>query len=1035
MLTGGERTVVLTVNGSGIFRDVVNSQGQTVSAASGNITASIGDFLSVSMARARLSVSAVGGVSFTRQFYAPPPVPPYDVGGGTSVAAELTVILQQFVTFLPQGAWVRERIKPGGGHSIKIDWTSSGDSGSTTIPIVIALGINLSYADYIGACSASASALSSGASASCRVNIAAFQCAWNSLSRSYSPSFSYGAGSSSASASGGTLQADAQATDNGPTSRPDPETYISANVRAAPRMDVAVDVVPHLFDRPYGGQYKIATVSQSLNQGESGAPSRVAPLWGPFAGAASFVDSNIGGLVRIGFSDSSAHFAGNRVTEVAWRFVSPETTFSYAPLSHDDHPTGDFIAIRGDRSQALRIIHDGNWQIEDGSTLTPTGGEWTVLGGPGSISLGPSGGIVLTNTGSSPAYFRRGWAIYAGTDVDPILTAGAALETNAFRFLRINATSTANTTLTVLLPGYYSSSGSIVPPLEGERYDPGGAVRMSKRWVLDIAATAPQPESPPEDGAVDVNPDDAIEREAEGMSASIALAPTQTSPTALLDLCNPEMWPLSDAQKAGVRHIDTPYLPNPPGSGNAGNPPEGLLLADYRLLGFGYVPGNHSVFEWGSGAHNFGGVPRWSRMVFRVEPGQSVTINSMTLLRPELRVDVGENFISILGDGKWIGRAFLRSAGGISSVEGVRASIDAMQGLSCTTTLNASTSAGDLDPPESEESRLTPTAHLLYWGGQQTNLNIGQDAQSSIGVDFPLRGAVAWHPGARFGAVGDHYGSTMHTTLRPRFGGAFGGIVLRSPHLIGTGTVLVSGLSGRIADALGRWGWSDPPVSRLEKRAISWAGWTQEPIFAGGNNRGMRRWTAFKDDAAPDGSDTIGMATSPSGRVVVGYRDASGQLVLEWKNGSDWDSVSTGLSIGPGLSLAICGGEPGHRLIVFYQLTGGGVETRSSVDEGRNWSVATTISSAATAATPALWVGATGLEYHWWVEGGAIKQQVRDAKGISIPTRTILGSGASGTGLGGVEVEATGLLIVSYIAAGGGGLVKITSSDGGLTWV
>jgi len=106
------------------------------------------------------------------------------------------------------------------------------------------------------------------------------------------------------------------------------------------------------------------------------------------------------------------------------------------------------------------------------------------------------------------------------------------------------------------------------------------------------------------------------------------------------------------------------------------------------------------------------------------------------------------------------------------------------------------------------------------------------------------------------------------------------------------------------------------------------------------------------------------------------------------------------------------------------------VKAVESTDEGRTWGTAMTIGSGA---SPAVWVGATGLRFFAWVDGSAIKLRVRHASGDAIATATIVASGAASSGLGGCEGEATGEQVLSYVTTGGA-VETLKSTDGGVTW-
>lgn len=177
----------------------------------------------------------------------------------------------------------------------------------------------------------------------------------------------------------------------------------------------------------------------------------------------------------------------------------------------------------------------------------------------------------------------------------------------------------------------------------------------------------------------------------------------------------------------------------------------------------------------------------------------------------------------------------------------------------------------------------------------------------------------------------------------------------------------------------------------------------------------------------------IAMACSATQRVCRAWRAGGGVLGLEYRTiGSPdaWTAVTTSLSVGHSGDLEYDKTSETQRLIVVYEVPGGGIETRYTDDEGGTWSVATTISADGKA--PACAVSPTGVRYFAWVASNQAKVKGLDSQNNVVLSTTVAVS--SGVNSGGVALEHDGEVLLLTYRTTGGAISTVISADGGLTW-
>jgi hypothetical protein len=336
----------------------------------------------------------------------------------------------------------------------------------------------------------------------------------------------------------------------------------------------------------------------------------------------------------------------------------------------------------------------------------------------------------------------------------------------------------------------------------------------------------------------------------------------------------------------------------------------------------------------------------------------------------------------------------------------------------------------ELDPSNAEETR-NQRADVLYWGNIVTNLN------TSGAIQFPLTGAISWHPGARLGAVGSHYDTTMYSTMRVRFGGSFGGLVLREPHALGDGAVSVAGDASYAVDALGRWaaGSSRSRLPTAGTHIITWDGWSQLALYPRDTgSRGDRRWTSFKGAELFLPYSQLSAHTSASGQTAwAGVR--GGEILTGWAVDfatATWEERATGFS-GTRPHLRFDRSDASGRVYLLFE-SAGTVKLSWSDDGGRSWASAMSI-WASGAGHPAGDVSGGGflLAAARIAASGAIQVKAIDRLGNTLFTATALASGAASDSIP-VTWDYTAQRWYLLYLDSAGAIQRLESADDARTW-
>jgi hypothetical protein len=972
-LTGSERTVSLTIT---IDADLRSSSAGFSPGLTGTFTGYVGNrmvsgvpapLFSATITGGTCSVSTpvgAGGASLASIL----PAPPYDVSVTANITATLTLVLQQ----IQDGPIMLERVKPGSHHNITYDFTTLGNTDSGVVILnESSTTRHLAFLDYAGYADILHTCRETNGNASVNVDLSDFACDYSAISNTRSTT----------DASGGTATHTCTVTATDITSSTAGTCGVGQSVTGrviglcTPKVPFYADIEPSFFDVTYGGTYKVllsyTNVSGIAISG--GGPARSAELFGPLSGVTG-ISASPGGLSRMALGPGAAtiYSTGDRASGPAsWAIVSASTTSTASPIAHPDHPDGDVLGVRYDQSDGLLITHDGARNIEDGSTITPSGGEWVSVSGGGAVTL--SSGIRLA-AGGSTSVFRRGWAVWSFGSI----VSGAILDTRVHRFVTLRMTATSAFTVWVHLPGATTAIYG-----QGEGDDPGSSQGPlgGKRWRVDVTS-----------GTNDYQ----------------------------IDLCNPDYWPLG----APEEHIDPPYEAAT-GTNGAG-PPEGLGFADY--------PSYRGSPTWQSDRGNFSGVAAWSRMVFIVPASKVVTVNLISLDAPgEICVDAGYGSIALFVDG--MHAIDFSSASGVP-VSTVRANIDAVPGLTCTTSLtNGAGSAPAAYSLRSDwEQWRGQSSDWFYYGRVVTNLN--RRHASSVGLEWPRIDAyLSWHPGGNCVDTGSAYGPTIYLTIRARFGGSFGGLVFREPHAMGDGSVSVAGDGSYAVDGLGRWGYGST-LPRLEvngTHVISWDGWNQQAIKAGAGGRGIRRWTSFKGVALYVPYGALSADTNAHGKTAYAAV-RGGEIVTGWSvdwQTMTWEDKPTGIT-GTRPCLRFDTRHEKQRCYLLYE-AGGAILLRYSDDEGGTWSVSTTV-WASGQTRPAGDVGDTS----WLLavsrtSGGAIEVKGVDRGGNVLFTATAVASGVADDSTPLTWDASAQRWYLLYLTAGGA-VQRVESADQGKTW-
>ncbi|MGC4044866.1 MAG: hypothetical protein QM758_13820 [Armatimonas sp.] len=812
VLTGAERTVELECEVIAPFTRSDNGSTQTEFVSSGY--AKCGQKLSGVVEAPLLRVQSSGQTSAVSTFLGGNagvtatgtiPSPPYSIGGAARAWAKLSLVLEQYQR--TDSGYVGERVKPGAYHTLEYE-LSAWDGSTSNNTVTLTQGSTVRLIEFLDQCQQANSIISSSTNTSNTV-VATAQGPWDTDFQPYNQTVTQSSGSQSS-----TVTADIF--DNGTAQVEIAGNYQGNGLATGhPILKYTATIEPHFWNIPYDGSYKVLSAGASTPNGAFPSNSSVSGsgahsyLHGPFSGSDSYSDDSHGGYshIQIGLSQS---FIGNRAGSFTLSMVSATSTNPLLPIVHEDHPDGDLVAIRTDQSAGLSISIDGGLVIEDGSTLTPTGGEWTKLTTTSGSLTHVSGGGVRMQAGAPYTMFLRGWATYTGPPLY-IKLSGDPINCSAYRFADITYDAATVTHVTLYLAydaGHPGGASGI------EIADPGSAGHGTRKWELVLPAGS------------------GIYR---------------------LDLCNPDIWDVMSARK------DPPYIIYE-GSGDPPfSSPENYEVTDMDQLRGGLV----GVDNEG----NFSATSQFARWQFLVWDGGDVTIKLIELLPPDnIHLDMGHVYMRLWGNGKLLAERSLAAFNSGSypsghNVEALRQYLDQIPGFSATTSL----STGGTEPPDWSdrtdwEDWNGRSAYLFYWGNL-TNTNLGLKG-STVSAQIPLIGGHVLPGNQAISTPG--YGPENSLYVRARFGAAFCGLCLRESYEIGTGTVEVVDVGTELVDEVGAWGFSDsPPLPcRVDSpwRTVRWvdAELEQLPMRPGNREvadpallsmRGFRRFTGFK--AAP----------------------------------------------------------------------------------------------------------------------------------------------------------------------------------------
>lgn len=164
-------------------------------------------------------------------------------------------------------------------------------------------------------------------------------------------------------------------------------------------------------------------------------------------------------------------------------------------------------------------------------------------------------------------------------------------------------------------------------------------------------------------------------------------------------------------------------------------------------------------------------------------------------------------------------------------------------------------------------------------------------------------------------------------------------------------------------------------------------------------------------------------------RAVRTYLNDDDEVIIGFINspvGVSWESYNTGI-VAEHPCVRYGKGVSDGRIILVYEDAGGAVVRQATLDEGRSWSMATTIFAAGEYPTVAL--SPTGVEHHFAQDGdGAILTRILDPQGEEIEAETVVvPSGAAEDAM--YAFERGGYIYLGYKNTGGA-VVTVRSLDG-----
>ena len=269
--------------------------------------------------------------------------------------------------------------------------------------------------------------------------------------------------------------------------------------------------------------------------------------------------------------------------------------------------------------------------------------------------------------------------------------------------------------------------------------------------------------------------------------------------------------------------------------------------------------------------------------------------------------------------------------------------------------------------------------------------------------------------------------STAQGSTTSSYRGAIGGNAKAQEAYGGTGsaTSAVSSPTGFYAvPSFGAEGLS-APVGGLTLYTVSADGSTQspKPSYLMTLASGRRRLVLI--ESAPTSSGTcLSLTQSQSGRLCRAWSEG-GTLWLEHQSqaGGIWERLDTGIS---GSCPDVVYNLHTGALLVAY--VDSGIKLRTTTNEGSSFSVATTISSTGT--HPTVCLTQSGGQLYFWYDSGAIKRRAYDGQlQQTIAAGSVVASGVADDAMRAVELQDGRIRLVYRNTSGA--LVAATSSDGG----
>lgn len=180
---------------------------------------------------------------------------------------------------------------------------------------------------------------------------------------------------------------------------------------------------------------------------------------------------------------------------------------------------------------------------------------------------------------------------------------------------------------------------------------------------------------------------------------------------------------------------------------------------------------------------------------------------------------------------------------------------------------------------------------------------------------------------------------------------------------------------------------------------------------------------------ATGGDEGLDLAQSQTGRLARVWEE-SGTIWLELRQqaGGAWERKTTSITGSEPSVEYDATGASGALLLVYVS---SGIKQRTSTDEGGAWAVATTISASGT--HPRVVPTQSGVRHYFWYDSGAIKRRSYDAQMVQvIAVGSVVASGAADDSFD-ARVLLNGNILLCYRNTSGA-IINLVSSDNGATF-